>query len=125
LKGTETPDPTSSNQFVLVDETTQHVAPSSPSLLGRTSEGLRPLPRRPQVETSVRPGLVVVSRVGPERLLQVTTSEHQHPSAWSLAVSSSTSPLVFAVWSGIDAGVLTGLRELPIDELATATHGAA
>ena len=61
LKGTQTRDPTSSSESVLMDETAQHVAPSSLSLLGRTWEGLGPRPRRPQVETSVRPDLVVVA----------------------------------------------------------------
>ena len=53
--------------------------PSNPSIKDRTWKRILPRLRRLEVETSVRPGLVVVGGVGPEDLLQVAAAEHEHP----------------------------------------------
>jgi len=49
-----------------MDEAPEEIVPSDPPIRCRTWKRIRPRLRRLQVETSVGPGLVVVSGVGPE-----------------------------------------------------------
>ena len=75
VKGTETPDRASSSKFVLMDEATQHIMSSNSRSIGWTRRRMGSPPRRPQVESSMGPGLVVVGSVGAEHLLRVSTTE--------------------------------------------------
>jgi hypothetical protein len=62
-----------------MDEATQHIVPSNPRAIGRTTKRIRPRLWHLQVETSMGPGLVVVGGVGAEQPLQVAAAEHEHP----------------------------------------------
>ncbi len=59
LKGTQTPDRTSSSNVILMDETTQDLAGSNGCALGRPWSWIRPRVRRLEHETSVGPSPVV------------------------------------------------------------------
>ena len=75
LKGTETLDRSSSSKFVLMYEATQHIMSSNSRSIGWTRRRMGSPPRRPQVESSMGPCLVVVGSVGAEHLLGVSTTE--------------------------------------------------
>jgi hypothetical protein len=62
-----------------MDEALEEIVPSNRRAIGPTRNRFGPRLWRLQVETSMRPGLVVVSGVGPEDPLEVTPSEHEHP----------------------------------------------
>src|SRR6266540_2434981 len=64
LKGTQTPDWTSSSELVLMDEPTQHGARSNAGVLGRPRNRIRRRLWRLEIETSVGP--VVVGGVAPK-----------------------------------------------------------
>jgi uncharacterized protein YgbK (DUF1537 family) len=53
--------------------------PSNLSIKDRTWKRILPRLRRLEVETSVRPGLVVVGAVSPKHPLQVAATRHQRP----------------------------------------------
>src|SRR6266511_2139139 len=69
----------SSDKLVLMDEATEEIVPSNPPIKCRTWKRIRPRLRHLQIETSVGPGLVVVSGVGSKHPLQVAAAEHEHP----------------------------------------------
>jgi hypothetical protein len=74
-----------------MDEATQYIVHSNPRAMGRRKR-IGPRLRRPQVETSMGPGLVVVGGVSPEHSLQVVAAEHQHP-VQALGPDSTDPPL--------------------------------
>jgi hypothetical protein len=69
----------SSGQLVLMDEAPESIVPLNPCARGVTVIWIEARLWRPQVETSMGPGLVVVSGVDPEDPLEVTPAEHEHP----------------------------------------------
>jgi hypothetical protein len=79
VKGTQTLDQDSSDQLVLMDEATQHIAPSNARAVDEPRSRIRPRIGRLQVETSVRSSDVVVGSVGPKHPLEVAPAEYQHP----------------------------------------------
>src|SRR6266511_2037127 len=79
LKGTQTPDPASSSEIVLMDEPAQDVALPNACTVGRPGSRIRLRVRRLELKTSVGPSPVVVGGVDSEHPLQVTAAEHQHP----------------------------------------------
>jgi hypothetical protein len=62
-----------------MDEAPEEIVPSNRRAIGPTRNRFGPRLWRLQVETSMRPGLVVVSGVDPEDPLKVAPAEHQHP----------------------------------------------
>ena len=62
-----------------MDEAPEEIVPSNLRATGVTRNRIGPRLWRLQVETSMRPGIAVVSGVGQEDPLQVTPAEHEHP----------------------------------------------
>jgi len=79
LKGTETLDSASRDQFVLVDEAAQDVASSNAQHARNRCVGIRQRDRRPQVDPPVRPLRVVVGDVVAERPVEMTPTEDERP----------------------------------------------
>src|SRR6266540_5357069 len=79
LKGTETLDSASRDQFVLMDEATQDVASSHAKHAGNQCGGIWRRVRRSQVDPAVRPLGVVVGEVFAERPLEMTPTEDERP----------------------------------------------
>ena len=79
VKGTETPDSASRDQFVLMDEAAQDVASSNTQHARNRCVGIRQRVRRSQVDPAVRPLGVVVGDVFAERPLEMTPTEDERP----------------------------------------------
>ena len=62
-----------------MDEAPEEIVPSNRRAIGPSRNRFGPRLWRLQVETSMRPGLVVVSGVDPEDPLKVAPAEHHHP----------------------------------------------
>ena len=79
VKGTETLDSASRDQFVLMDEAAQDVASSNTQHAGNQCVGIRQRIRRSQVDPPVRPLRVVVGDVFAVRPLEMTPPEDERP----------------------------------------------
>jgi hypothetical protein len=79
VKGTQTSDPAQAARSYSWMRPPQYTVPSNPRAVGRRRHRFGPWLRRPQVKTSMGPGLVVMGGVGPEHPLQVAAAQHQHP----------------------------------------------
>jgi hypothetical protein len=79
VKGTETLDSASRDQFVLMDEAAQDVASSNAQHARNQCVGIRQRVRRSQVDPPVRPLGVVVGDVFAERPVEMTPTEYERP----------------------------------------------
>jgi hypothetical protein len=89
-----------------MDEAPKEIVPSNRRAIGPTRNRFGPRLWRLQVETSMRPGLVVVSGVGPEDPLKVAPAEHEHP-VQTLVPDRGTHRSANAFARGARIGVLT------------------
>jgi hypothetical protein len=107
LKGTQAADPTSSCEVVLMNESSQDVAPFDPNAVSWASNriGLR----RVAPETSMGSGLVVIFGVDADDSLEVTAADHQRP-IQAPAPDYADPPLRVRVRAATRIGVLNDPR---------------
>jgi hypothetical protein len=105
VKGTETVDSASRDQFVLMDEATQDVVSSNTQHAENRCVGIRRRVRRSHIDPPVRPLRVVVGEVVAERPVEMTPTEDEGPVK---AFTSEGADPSFG--EGVALGARTGVR---------------